>query len=107
MLTVVLVRHHGDSYPLTCVVASKKRVGNAVLRNRAKRRVRALINKHPEFLKRGDLLMVLTTKPVCNAPFKVLEREYCYVMTEVNREWATPRTNTISRWEEFSTNEYY
>ena len=58
MLTAILVKHHGNYPPLTCVVASKKRVSkSAVLRNRAKRRVRALIQKHPEFFKKDISLL--------------------------------------------------
>ena len=88
MLTAILVKHHGNYSPLTCVVASKKRVSkSAVLRNRAKRRVRTLIQKHPEFLENGDMLMVLTTKAVCTVPYKELEVDFCYAMKGVIKEW--------------------
>lgn len=89
MLTVILVKYHGNYPPLTCVVASKKQVGkSAVLRNRAKRRVRALIKNHPEFLEYGDMLMVITTKAVCTAPYNELDSDYLYAMNGVIEEWA-------------------
>ncbi len=87
-MTVVVVTHgySPDEQTRICVAASKKRVSkSAVLRNRAKRRVRALIQKHQELLKQMQIvyLMVVTKKAVCTVPYEELEADYCYAMSRV------------------------
>ncbi len=83
MLTLVLANYRKYSSFLTCIVASKRSVGNAVCRNRAKRRVREIIRKHSQLLKPGDLLMVITKKTVCTARYTELEREFLYALNKV------------------------
>ena len=83
MLTLVLANSKNYDYFQSCVVASKKKVGNAVLRNRAKRRVRELIRKYSNFLKPGDLLMAITTKAVCTSRYSDLENEFLYALKKL------------------------
>ena len=54
------------------VFVVRRKLGNAVLRNRLKRRLRHICRKHP-FLPRN--LVVLCQLPAIEAPFDELERE--------------------------------
>jgi len=63
-------------------VASKK-VGNAVIRNRSKRRMRALFRALEPTLGEGHYVMV--AKPLLHEiPFETLQKDFAYILKKIN-----------------------
>jgi len=54
-------------------VVASRRIGNAVYRNRAKRRLRALIQKHKDLLPEGCDLVLVARRRVLTAAWSELE----------------------------------
>ena len=64
-------------------VVCGRRVGNAVARNRAKRRLREIFRAHPEHFRDG-LWFVAVAKPAITAEdFRTLESEVCAALAEL------------------------
>jgi len=64
-------------------VVCGRRVGKAVVRNRAKRRLREIFRTHPEYFRDG-LWFVAVAKPAITArDFRTLEREVCAALAEL------------------------
>jgi ribonuclease P protein component len=68
---VVFLNKEASQTKRVAVVASKK-IGNAVLRNKAKRRMREVIRLSKEFIKAGTSIVLVARKPVITADFKLL-----------------------------------
>jgi ribonuclease P protein component len=62
--------------PRVCFVASRASVGGAVLRNRAKRRLREVFRRHQELLPRDADLVIVARAAVNRRPFAELERKF-------------------------------
>jgi ribonuclease P protein component len=62
--------------PRVGVVASTAAVGNAVARNRAKRRLRALFRENQHLLAPGTDLVLVARRAVTHADFRVLEQKF-------------------------------
>ncbi len=73
MILHAAARSHGDGDRARVAVIASRRVGGAVQRNRAKRRLRELIRAVPL---RRDVDLVLVARPRCvDAPFDELGAE--------------------------------
>jgi ribonuclease P protein component len=59
-----------------CFVASTQAVGNAVLRNRAKRRMREIFRRHQDLLPASIDLMLVARSQVNNWPFAQIDRAF-------------------------------
>ncbi len=66
----------GSSLPRACFVASTQAVGGAILRNRAKRRMREIFRRHQELLPGSCDLMLVARSSVNQWPFAQLERAF-------------------------------
>ncbi len=73
MVVHVLERTDGDGEPARVAVIASRRVGGAVQRNRAKRRLRELIRRLP--LRHGVDLVVVARRQCVDAPFAELGTE--------------------------------
>ena len=73
LLTLVTARNRLDTIRIGFSVS--KRVGNAVQRNRAKRRMRACITPMIPRLKGGSNLIVIAKPEVLDAPFSALQQQ--------------------------------
>lgn len=63
-------------------VASKK-VGNAVVRNRAKRQSRAIVQKNIDQIKRGYDFAVIARYNIKNAAFALMEKDFLNALKKV------------------------
>ena len=62
--------------PRLCVVASGASVGGAILRNRAKRRLREVFRRHQDVLPRDTDIVIVARQAVNRRPFAELERRF-------------------------------
>ena len=84
------VRTRGKSYPgRLCVlgvlgsaeatrvgIIASRRVGNAVERNRARRRLREVVRRHLPLVKEGTWLVLIARRNAVSASFEAIEREW-------------------------------
>ena len=83
-------RPGGDGLSRACFVASNQAVGAAVLRNRAKRRMREVFRLHQDLLPPScDLLLVART-PVNRWPFARLEQAFADASARIRSGPRTP-----------------
>ncbi|MGE4546291.1 MAG: ribonuclease P protein component [Desulfurella sp.] len=60
------------SYTKRVAVVASKKIGNAVLRNKAKRRMKEVMRLSKEYIKAGTSIVLVARKPVITADFKLL-----------------------------------
>jgi ribonuclease P protein component len=72
------------SLPRACFVASTQAVGGAVLRNRAKRRMREIFRRHQELLPRSCDLLLVARSSVIHWPYAQLERTFSDACGRIN-----------------------
>lgn len=78
---VLHVRPRGDDGAGRSAVVAGKRVGGAVQRNRAKRRLRALLREQPP--ERGCDVVLVAKAPAVRAPFAQLRAEHGRLRTRL------------------------
>jgi len=61
-------------------IVTSKRVGNAVIRNKVKRRLRAIIQANPFFLEKQINMIIVAKKNSNQANYKELEKDFLEVM---------------------------
>jgi ribonuclease P protein component len=71
-----MARSGGAAHPRACFVASTQAVGAAVMRNRAKRRMREIFRGHQKLLPASSDLMLVARSSVNAWPFARLERAF-------------------------------
>jgi ribonuclease P protein component len=69
-------RDTGPALPRACFVASTQAVGHAVLRNRAKRRMREVFRRNQGLLPKGCDLMLVARSSANQWPLAQLERTF-------------------------------
>lgn len=70
------------------VVASTAAVGNAILRNRAKRRLREIFRRHQELVPSGVDLLLIARRGMNTQPFSVIEERFISLCPQI-----TPATH--------------
>lgn len=76
--------------PRLCAVASTAAVGHAVLRNRAKRRLRELFRRHQLRIPETVDVMLLARRACVQAEFVDLEKRYLQACERISREALKP-----------------
>jgi ribonuclease P protein component len=71
-----MTREAGGTVPRACFVASTQAVGNAVQRNRAKRRMREVFRAHQKLLPPSSDLLLVARSSVNTWPYSQLERSF-------------------------------
>jgi ribonuclease P protein component len=74
--------------PRLVVAASIAAVGPAVLRNRAKRRLREIFRRHQDLLPAGTDLLLVARAAVNRRPFDELDRVFVEACEKINRAGA-------------------
>ncbi|WP_239393510.1 ribonuclease P protein component [Desulfurella amilsii] len=72
---VVFLKKESSQNKRVAVVASKK-IGNAVLRNKAKRRMREVMRLSKDYIKPGTSVVMIARKSVVTADFKLLNETF-------------------------------
>ncbi|MGC8501492.1 ribonuclease P protein component [Desulfurella sp.] len=68
---VIFLKKDKDLKKRVAVVASKK-IGNAIDRNKAKRRMREILRLSKEFILPGTSIILVARKPIINSNFQML-----------------------------------
>ena len=72
------------SLPRACVIASTAAVGNAVHRNRAKRRLRELFRAHQKQLPAQCDYLLIARAAMTQRPFPELEKNFLLACTQIS-----------------------
>ena len=73
MLNVLPVEHSG---PCRVGFVTSRRVGNAVARNRVRRRLREIVRHHQHQLRDGFWMVLVARKDAATADYRALEHEW-------------------------------
>lgn len=76
---IVYIRKSNILYNRFGIVTSKK-VGNAVKRNRVKRKIRAIARNNMDRLDAGNDIVIVCRQNTANAEFKLMEKDFLIVM---------------------------
>jgi ribonuclease P protein component len=74
-------------------ITVSRRVGNAVVRNRVRRRIREIVRGQLALLPRGFDLIVIAFPEAARAPFAVLNEELPCLLTRA-RDWVSSRSSS-------------
>jgi ribonuclease P protein component len=72
------------SLPRACIIASTAAVGNAVHRNRAKRRLRELFRAHQKQLPAQCDYLLIARAAMTQRPFPELEKNFLAACTQIS-----------------------
>jgi ribonuclease P protein component len=77
MVVFARARREGDQWGRRLGVTASRRIGNAVVRARCKRRLRELFRTDPGSFARADVDIVINARQGCaSAPWSDLQRDY-------------------------------
>lgn len=81
--------------PRACVIASTAAVGNAIHRNRAKRRLRELFRAHQNQLPRDCDLLLIARVAVFHRPYAELEKNFLQACGQISAAPPSPPPPSI------------
>lgn len=76
---IFYIRKNEFMYNRFGIVTSKK-VGNAVIRNKVKRRIRAIVKNNMNKIATGNDIVIISRKNTANADFALIEKDFLIVM---------------------------
>ena len=65
-------------------IVTSKKVGKAVVRNKAKRQIRAIINNQEKQIKTGYDIVIVVRQKITAAVFALIEKDFRIVMRKAN-----------------------
>ena len=80
-----MARDTGPALPRACFVASTQAVGGAVMRNRAKRRMREIFRINQRLLPASCDLLLVARRPVNDWPYARLESTFAEACARIGR----------------------
>ena len=83
LLSIIYVKSE-QSNTKVAYIASKKIVGNAVKRNKAKRRLRSLVRGYCNIIPDNYLLLFIASHKTYNVNYKLLINDFLYCISKIN-----------------------
>lgn len=83
LLSIIYVKPE-QSNTKVAYIASKKIVGNAVKRNKSKRRLRCLVRKYYHIIPNNCLVLFIASHKTYNIEYKLLENDFLYCIGKIN-----------------------
>lgn len=83
LLSIIYVKS-AQSNTKVAYIASKKIVGNAVKRNKAKRRLRSLVREYFHIIPNNYLLLFIASHKTYNIEYQLLENDFLYCIEKIN-----------------------
>ena len=83
LLNVVYIQLE-QSNTKVAYIASKKIVGNAIKRNKAKRRLRSLVREHCNVIPNNYLLLFIASHKTYNVDYKLLKENFLHCISKLN-----------------------
>ena len=90
---LLLITAAGQADGVRFGITVSRRVGNAVIRNRVRRRIREIVRGQFALMPRGFDLVVVAFPEAAGAPFAVLNEELTWLLTRT-RDWASSRSSS-------------
>ena len=76
MITVAATSADDSDQPMRLGIVASRKVGNAVVRNRARRRIREIVRKHQRQTRGGVWVVIIISAKAGRATYAQLEDEY-------------------------------
>ena len=76
LITLGIAAAADEKDPMRAGIIASRRVGNAVTRNRTRRRIREIVRKHQHKIISGVWLVIITSSRGARASYTTLEDEY-------------------------------
>ena len=76
VITLAIAAAPNSADPSRLGIIASRKVGHAVVRNRARRRIREIFRKHQHEIKRGLWIVIIVSARASRTPYAQLEDEY-------------------------------
>lgn len=77
-------------------IITTKRIGHAVVRNLLRRRVREILRAHAAPLATGLYVVIVVRNRAAMTDYAGLEKDFCKLLTRVQKTWVEPCSNASS-----------